>query len=177
MATLIFSSALKRPDLVAQPVLNYLQTEQYEDLKAAVLVAEIDPIYAGGEDLCRHYGVDPASGGNCVIVESRRGDRVGYASVIAPVGARMDLNGAVRRQLGARTVTIPPRDFALAETHMEYGSITPVGLPDSWAVLVDDSFMHHERVIVGGGRVNSKLSVPSALLRLLPNACVLRVTR
>ena len=50
---------------------------------------------------------------------------------------RVDVNGVVRRRLGARKASFAPMDLAVGETGMEYGGITPIGLPASWPVLVD----------------------------------------
>ena len=52
---------------------------------------------------------------------------------------------------------------------MEYGSITPIGLPEHYLILVDEEVMKQEEVIVGGGLVNSKLLVPSKLFREMKN--------
>ena len=54
---------------------------------------------------------------------------------------------------------------------MEYGSITPIGLPEHYMILVDEEVMKQEEVIVGG-LVNSKLLVPSKLFREMKN-CLL----
>ena len=55
---------------------------------------------------------------------------------------------------------------------MEYGSITPIGLPEHYMILVDEEVMKQEEIIVGGGLANSKLLVPSKLFREMKN-CLL----
>ena len=50
---------------------------------------------------------------------------------------RADVNGVVRRRLDARKASFAPMDEAVALTGMEYGGITPIGLPADWPVLVD----------------------------------------
>jgi prolyl-tRNA editing enzyme YbaK/EbsC (Cys-tRNA(Pro) deacylase) len=62
---------------------------------------------------------------------------------------------------------------------MEYGGITPVGLPETWRVLVDSRAVvadagldGHPAVIIGSGVRRSKLSLPGALLARLPGADV-----
>jgi prolyl-tRNA editing enzyme YbaK/EbsC (Cys-tRNA(Pro) deacylase) len=59
---------------------------------------------------------------------------------------------------------------AVEETGMEYGGITPLGLPDGWRLLVDDLVVDIDVAVVGSGVRRSKLLVPGALLAALPGA-------
>jgi prolyl-tRNA editing enzyme YbaK/EbsC (Cys-tRNA(Pro) deacylase) len=52
---------------------------------------------------------------------------------------------------------------------MEYGSITPIGLPKDWMILVDPLIKEQEQIIIGGGLVNSKISLPTELFLKIPN--------
>jgi prolyl-tRNA editing enzyme YbaK/EbsC (Cys-tRNA(Pro) deacylase) len=56
---------------------------------------------------------------------------------------------------------------------MEYGGITPIGLPADWPVLVDSRVEQAEVVIVGSGVRRSKILVPGRLLASLPHAQVI----
>jgi len=56
---------------------------------------------------------------------------------------------------------------------MEYRSITVVGLPESWPILIDPRIVLLERVFVGSGLQKSKLSLLRKMLLELPNAYVL----
>ena len=87
------------------------------------------------------------------------------------------MNGAVRRHLGARKLSFAPMDDAVALSGMEYGGITPIGLPADWPILVDASVAGHDRLIVGSGIRGSKLLVSGALLASLPNAEVLAIAQ
>jgi prolyl-tRNA editing enzyme YbaK/EbsC (Cys-tRNA(Pro) deacylase) len=53
---------------------------------------------------------------------------------------------------------------------MEFGGITPLGLPGDWPVLVDAAVASSDEVVVGSGVRGSKLLVPGALLAALPGA-------
>jgi prolyl-tRNA editing enzyme YbaK/EbsC (Cys-tRNA(Pro) deacylase) len=64
-------------------------------------------------------------------------------------------------------------DAAVAETGMEYGGITPVGLPPAWPLLVDDVVAATDRVVVGSGVRRSKLLLPGPTVAGLPGAVVL----
>jgi prolyl-tRNA editing enzyme YbaK/EbsC (Cys-tRNA(Pro) deacylase) len=86
---------------------------------------------------------------------------------------RADVNGTVRRQLDVRKASFAPVELAVAETGMEYGGITPLGLPASWPIFVDAAVAAAPRVVIGSGVRRSKLIVPGAMLGRLPGAVVL----
>jgi prolyl-tRNA editing enzyme YbaK/EbsC (Cys-tRNA(Pro) deacylase) len=56
---------------------------------------------------------------------------------------------------------------------MQYGGITPVGLPAQWPVLIDAAVAKTESVVIGSGIRGSKLRLPGRLLAELPGAQVL----
>jgi prolyl-tRNA editing enzyme YbaK/EbsC (Cys-tRNA(Pro) deacylase) len=53
---------------------------------------------------------------------------------------------------------------------MEYGGITPIGLPDGWPVLVDAAVAAADAVVIGSGVRHSKLALPGSLAARLPAA-------
>ena len=56
---------------------------------------------------------------------------------------------------------------------MEYGGITPIGLPDGWPLLLDPAVVASPYVVIGSGRRRGKLLVPGPALASLANAVVL----
>lgn len=80
------------------------------------------------------------------------------------------MNGVVRRLLDARKVSFAPMDTAVEQTGMEYGGITPIGLPSDWPLLVDSAVAAMPHVLVGSGRRRGKLIAPGALFAELPGA-------
>ena len=156
-----FKPVPSHPELVSPSIFSLTQKMNNPD----VMVAEIDPAYMGGKELCEHYGVDPNEGANCVIVEATYADHTSKVAIIVPVGYRADLNGLVRKHLGAKKISLANLDAVLAETGMEYGSITPFGLPEDYKILVDSRLMEKEKIIVGGGRQVSKLLLPTSIFR------------
>lgn len=56
---------------------------------------------------------------------------------------------------------------------MEYGGITPIGLPAGWSVLVDPAVVDTEWVLIGSGSRRGKLIVPGKVFAELPGAVVL----
>jgi prolyl-tRNA editing enzyme YbaK/EbsC (Cys-tRNA(Pro) deacylase) len=61
-------------------------------------------------------------------------------------------------------------DDAVAQTGMEYGGITPLGLPADWPVLVDRAVVDAGLVVVGSGIRRSKLALPGEALGSVPAA-------
>lgn len=67
-------------------------------------------------------------------------------------------------------------DTATSESGMEYGGITPLGLPNDWPLLIDSAVDASPLVVVGSGLRRSKLLLPGPLLATLPNATVTPLT-
>ena len=76
----------------------------------------------------------------------------------------------VKRRLDVRKCSFLSMDRATAESGMEYGGITPLGLPEDWRVLVDASLLEQPLVVIGSGVRRSKLLVPGPVLADLPRA-------
>ncbi|WP_033824121.1 YbaK/EbsC family protein [Kitasatospora sp. MBT63] len=164
--------ALTRPDLLAAPVAAALAGWP-ADRAAEVAAAAIDPELADTAAFCERYGVALADSANCVVVAARRGAVTTYAACLVAATTRADVNGLVRRHLDARKASFAPVEAVLAATGMEYGGITPIGLPADWPVLVDAAVAAHPRVVVGAGVRGAKLWLPGRLLAELPTATVL----
>lgn len=172
MPVLQFEPALKRPNLLGPTVTLALNSWAGPEPVGEILVAEIDPAYTASAEFCAHYGVATNAGSNCVIVAASRGDQRTLAACVAPISCKMDINGVVRRTLNARKVSFAPRDEVLNLTQMEYGGVTPIGLPSDWTILIDQRVADSDRIIVGAGTVRAKLSVPGRVLANLPGAQV-----
>ncbi len=142
------------------------------DHESKIRVAQINPDYADGKSLSEEYDIPYEMELNCLIVEGRRKDNISYAALIVPYGYRANMNAKVRNPLDAKEVRLADLDYVTKVTGMEYGSITPIGLPEDWKILIDSSVFDQKEVIVGGGLVKSKLLLPSALFKDLPNCIV-----
>jgi prolyl-tRNA editing enzyme YbaK/EbsC (Cys-tRNA(Pro) deacylase) len=168
---LVTTPALDRPDLLAEPVAAAVRALGVTD----VLVAEIDPEVADTAAFCERYDVGLDVSANCVVVAGRRGGDTTLAACMVLATDRADVNNVVRRRLDARKASFASMDVAVAETGMEYGGITPIGLPQGWPILVDQRVDATDHVIIGSGVRRSKLVVPGALLARLPGAEVIAV--
>jgi prolyl-tRNA editing enzyme YbaK/EbsC (Cys-tRNA(Pro) deacylase) len=152
--------AVERLDLVADPVAKAI----LERAPSALSVAEIDPELADTAAFCERYGVALEDSANCVIVAAKRGGEMRYAAVMVLATQRADVNGVVRRHLDARKASFAPQADAVAITGMEYGGITPIGLPADWPVLVDENVTRRSFVVIGSGVRRSKLGLSGEAL-------------
>ncbi|MEU8712664.1 YbaK/EbsC family protein [Streptomyces sp. NPDC093272] len=139
-----------------------------------IVYVETDPQWADTAVFVEHYGRDLLErSANCVVVAGKRGGGTTLAACLVLSTTRADVNGVVRRHLGARKASFAPMDLATGETGMEYGGITPIGLPRDWPLLVDPAVVDLPYVLVGSGRRRGKLLVPGKAFAELPGAVVL----
>ncbi|MFI6650163.1 YbaK/EbsC family protein [Streptomyces sp. NPDC050529] len=138
-----------------------------------IIYVDTDPEIADTAAFVEHHGADLLSrSANCVVVAGKRGGEVTLAACLVLSHSRVDVNGAVRKHLGARKASFAPMDTAVGETGMEYGGITPVGLPDGWPLLIDSAVVDEEWVLIGSGTRRGKLIMPGKALAALPGAVV-----
>ena len=102
-------------------------------------MAPIDPDLADTAAFCAAYEVPLDASANCVVVAGRRGDVSTMAACMVLATDRADVNKTVRKHLDVRKISFASMDDAVAQTGMEYGGITPIGLPDGWPILVDEA--------------------------------------
>jgi len=167
---LSFAPALSSPSLLAPPVYAALGEWPFAD---EVRVAAIDPALSDTAAFCERYGVAPEESANCVVIAGRRGGETSYAACLVAATTRADVNGLVRRHMGVRKASFGPVAEITALTGMEYGGITPIGLPGQWPVLVDADVAKLASAVIGSGIRGSKLWLPGRLLAELPGAEVL----
>jgi prolyl-tRNA editing enzyme YbaK/EbsC (Cys-tRNA(Pro) deacylase) len=160
--------ARDRTDLLAQPVVDALGKWTVDD----VLVAPIDPDLADTAAFCEAYDVSLEESANCVVVSGKREGVTRFVACVILATTRADVNGVVRKMLDVRKASFAPMAEAVELTGMEYGGITPIGLPDGWPVLVDARVVATNRVIIGSGIRGSKIELPGAALAELPGAQV-----
>ncbi len=156
-------------ELLAAPVRALLEQLQ----SANVLVAPIDPSFSDTAAFCTEYGVTPAQCANCVIVEGKGGETNIFAACMVLGSMRLDVNIAVRTALAVKKVSFAKMEDAVSKSAMEYGAITPVGLPSEWPILVDAAVAQSEWVVIGSGVRNSKLIVPGSFFGTLPNTRII----
>ena len=170
LGALQLAPALGAPELLAPPVLDALRGWR---LSQDVQVAAIDAELADTAAFCAAYDIEPSASANCVVVVGRRGELARHAACVVLATTRADVNGLVRRHLDVRKASFGPREETVDATGMEYGGITPIGLPAAWPVLVDAAVLQAPLVVIGSGLRRSKLVLPGVALADLPGAQVL----
>jgi prolyl-tRNA editing enzyme YbaK/EbsC (Cys-tRNA(Pro) deacylase) len=142
-----------------------------------IFVSEIDPDLADTSTFCKSYDISLDVSVNCVVIEAKKTAKTWYVACMISAVDKIDINGKVRRLLGARKASFAPMDKVLSITKMEYGGITPVGLPKDWQIFVDQAITVKEYVIIGSGVRHSKLLVPGAIFAKLPNSKVENIAK
>lgn len=164
------------PALVATGFLAIPVAEALVALPSAVLStvegAPIDPDLADTAAFSAAYGYPLTGGANCIVVAGKRGEDVRYAACVVLASTKLDVNRVVKRLLDVRKASFAPMDDAVALTGMEYGGITPIGLPPEWPVYVDVRVLGAPEVVIGAGRRGAKLFLPGSTLAALPNVTV-----
>ncbi|GAA2018321.1 hypothetical protein JL107_14700 [Nakamurella flavida] len=167
LGTLASVPALSRPDLLAAPVAAALAGWPPA---SEVAVAPIDAELADTAAFCAAYDVAEAASANCVVVTGKRDGEQRWAAAVVLATTRADVNNVVRKRLDVRKVSFAPMDQAVADTGMEYGGITPIGLPAGWPVLIDAAVVAAGPVVIGSGIRGSKIVLDGAALAGLPGA-------
>jgi prolyl-tRNA editing enzyme YbaK/EbsC (Cys-tRNA(Pro) deacylase) len=170
LGTLQTLPVTERLDLVAAPVAAALRAWPRAQ---EVAVAEIDPGLADTAALTEAYGLPLTASANCVVVSGRRAGEERVAACVVRADTRADVNNLVKRTLDVRKASFLAMERAVEETGMEYGGITPLGLPAGWRVLVDASVLDLDVAIIGSGVRRSKLLLSGRELAELPGAEVL----
>jgi prolyl-tRNA editing enzyme YbaK/EbsC (Cys-tRNA(Pro) deacylase) len=132
-------------------------------------VVPCDPALADTADFCAAYGYDLADSANAILVVGKADPR-SYVVCVVLADSRLDVNGVVRRRLGARKASFASADETRELTGMEIGGVTPFGLPPAMPIWVDGRVMARERIVLGGGSRDRKVVGPPELLTALPGA-------
>jgi prolyl-tRNA editing enzyme YbaK/EbsC (Cys-tRNA(Pro) deacylase) len=169
--TLTWEAASRHTELLAPPVAEAIAQTP------SARVAPIDPDLADTAAFCEAYGSPMEHSANCVVVAGKRAGETRWAAVLVLASMRADINNVVRRRLDVRKISFAPQDEAVAHTGMEFGGITPVGLPQDWPILIDEAVVAAGDVVIGSGIRGSKLLVAAKELAALPTAEVLALSR
>jgi prolyl-tRNA editing enzyme YbaK/EbsC (Cys-tRNA(Pro) deacylase) len=131
-------------------------------------VMECDPALADTAAFVEAYGVPPERSANTIVVASK-GATPTYAACVLLATTALDVNNAVRREMGVRKASFAAAEPVRALTGMEIGGVTPFGLPADLPILVDARVMVPDWIVMGGGNRSSKLRLAPEALRGLPS--------
>ena len=169
LGSLVSVPAAERPELLAPPALALLAAQ---NLLGSVGVVEIDPAISDTAATQEAFGFSADTLANCVVVGGKREGVERIAAVVILANTRADINSTVKRLLDVRKASFLPMERAVELTGMEYGGITPIGLPTEWPIYVDTRVAEADVVIVGSGVRRSKILVAGAILASLPGVQV-----
>jgi prolyl-tRNA editing enzyme YbaK/EbsC (Cys-tRNA(Pro) deacylase) len=170
LGTLAAEPALDHPEQLAPSTMRALAAF---GRAGQVAVAPIDPGLADTAEFCAAYRVPPGACANCVVVTGKRAGEQRWAAAVILATTRADVNGAIRKRLDVRKLSFAPMAQAVDRTGMEYGGITPIGLPAGWPILVDAAVVAAGPVVIGAGIRGAKIILDGALLSHLPGAEVI----
>ena len=142
IGTLTSLPALDHPDLLAPPVTAALAAWP---AAGEVAVVEIDPEQADTAAMSAAYDLPMDTGANCVVIAGSRAGEERVAACVVRADTRADVNNRVRRLLDVRKASFLSMDRAVAESGMEYGGITPLGLPERVAGAGRPALPRHRR--------------------------------
>ncbi|MDA0270437.1 MAG: hypothetical protein O2919_05345 [Chloroflexi bacterium] len=128
-----------------------------------------DPDLADTAAFCEAYGVLPEQSANCILVASKAEPK-SYAACLVLATQRLDVNGTVRRLMGARKASFAPAEETAALTGMLIGGVTPLGLPEGVPIYLAAEVMEQSQVVIGGGSRSLKVRLAPSLLARLPGA-------
>ncbi|HEY1531806.1 MAG TPA: YbaK/EbsC family protein [Galbitalea sp.] len=165
LGSLTATPASEHPDLLAPTVRDALLALGLGD---RVGVVEIDPDLSDTAATQGAYGLTADTLANCVIVTGKREGDVRTAACVVLATTRANINGLVQKKLDVRKASFMERSLAVDATGMEFGGITPFGLPSGWPIFVDERVAQSALVITGSGIRRSKLLVPGDLFASVP---------
>ncbi|MBI2762179.1 MAG: hypothetical protein HYX54_00235 [Chloroflexi bacterium] len=131
-----------------------------------------DPALADTAAFCEAYGFLPEDSANTIIVVGKSNPPV-FAACVVLATHRLDVNRAVKEQLGTRKASFAAAEDTRAITGHEIGGVTVFGLPADLPLYVDAAVMDRPRIVLGGGSRSWKVIAPPSILRTLPNVTVI----
>jgi len=132
-------------------------------------VLDCDPAKADTAEFCEYYNIPADHSANTILVRSKKGDPK-FALCVLLATQRLSVNHTVRKKLEVRKVSFASADETREITGMEIGGVTPISLPPSLPVWVDEAVMSRDYIILGGGNRSSKLKVSPDVLTKVANA-------
>jgi prolyl-tRNA editing enzyme YbaK/EbsC (Cys-tRNA(Pro) deacylase) len=153
--------------MTAADLLHPLVRASLDALGVEHEVMECDPALADTAAFVEAYGIPLGQSANTILVASK-GTEPAYVACVLLATTSLDVNNAVRREMGVRKASFARADPVRELTGMEIGGVTPFGLPETVTVLVDAGVMRPPWIILGGGNRSSKLRIAPDALRLIP---------
>ena len=120
---------------------------------------------------CEVFGIPHEASVNTILVASKKEPKR-YAACLVLANTRLDVNRAVRKEMGVRKCSFASIDETEAVTGMISGGVTPFDLPSEIPILIDARISGEDVMWLGGGSRSLKVGVKADDLARLPNARV-----
>ena len=170
LGNLVAKPASEQSHLLAEPTASLIAALDWGERLG---VAPIDPALSDTAAFIVAAGITAALAANCVLVAGARSGEERVAACVVLATTRADINTVVRKQLDVRKASFLSLDLAVQRTGMEYGGITPIGLPAGWPIFIDSRVVELPMLTLGAGVRAAKIVAPGALLAELPGAQVI----
>jgi len=135
-------------------------------------VIACDPSFADTTAFCSEYGYPLDHSGNTIVVASKRPPGR-FAACVVLATTRLDVNRRVRDHLAVGKLSFASAEMTRETTGMMIGGVTPLALPASLPLLIDQRVTALEWVILGSGSRSSKIQTSPTVLLELPGAEVI----
>jgi prolyl-tRNA editing enzyme YbaK/EbsC (Cys-tRNA(Pro) deacylase) len=130
-------------------------------------VMDCDPDLADTAAFCAAYGVPLENSANAILVASKKPEGM-YALCLVLATDRLDVNGTVRRKLGAKKVSFASAEDTLERTGQAIGGVTVFGIPEEVPIWVDPTVLERDWVVVGAGTRTAKIKLDPAVFATHP---------
>ncbi|NOQ94962.1 MAG: hypothetical protein GQ547_10065 [Methylophaga sp.] len=153
--------------MITSPVTELLESNSIPFSVVVIPLTEDKNPIRNLEELLQSKGRDPQSVVRSLLFKTPSDDYV----LLAIAGAgRVDW-GILRKHLGERKLRMAELDEVEDATNYIVGAVPPLALPDNVRIVVDDSVLSFDTVIIGSGVLGYALSLSRVhLLSLLADA-------
>lgn len=141
-----------------------------------VVIFTVNDEHSDTAAFCEHYKINVDDCANTIVLRYRKEGLEHHAAAVTLGSRRLDVNGTVKKRLGANRLSFAKREAAVEITGMEFGGITAIGLPSDMPVLIDEMVLTRPFIVVGAGVRRTKLLIASAHLKNLSGANVASLT-
>jgi prolyl-tRNA editing enzyme YbaK/EbsC (Cys-tRNA(Pro) deacylase) len=142
-----------------------------ESLGVTCEVLPCNSEWADTEVFCANYNIPRDHAANAILVASKSEPKQ-YAVCLVLATTKIDVNHAVSRLMGIKRLSFAPAEETRSVTGQAIGGVTVFGLPETIPLYIDSRIMASDYVIVGGGNRSTKIKLPPAELRRIPNSSV-----
>ena len=170
LGSLVAPPAGENLEILAAPTAALINELGWGERLGAVA---IDPALSDTVNFVPAFDLREDLAANCVVVAGARDGRERVAACVVLATTRADINGVVRKRIDVRKASFMPLDVAVERTGMEYGGITPFGLPRDWPIFVDSRVVATPLLTWGAGVRGAKIIAPGSLVAELPGAEVI----